>query len=53
MAGFKYVPDPVPMRNTKGAVIYYLFFASQNATGNKIARAVFNKYREEGRSRGR
>jgi three-Cys-motif partner protein len=44
-AGFKYVPEPLPMRNTRGAVVYYLFFASQNSTGNKIADHIFRKYR--------
>lgn len=52
VAGFKYVPEPVPMKNTKGAVIYYLFFASHNATGNTIANAVFRKYRDGGRNSG-
>ena len=33
------------MRNTQGAVVYYLFFASQNLTGNKIAEHIFKKYR--------
>jgi len=28
-AGFKFVPDPVPMRNSANADVYYLFFASQ------------------------
>jgi three-Cys-motif partner protein len=45
IAGFKYVPEPLPMCNTRGAVVYYLFFASHNATGNKIAEHVFKKYR--------
>jgi three-Cys-motif partner protein len=45
-AGFKYVPEPLPMKNTKGAVIYYLFFASQNSTGDKIARFIFDKHRD-------
>lgn len=45
VAKFKYVPEPIPMRNTQGAVVYYLFFASQNPTGNKIADHIFNKYR--------
>jgi three-Cys-motif partner protein len=45
VAGFKYVPEPLPMRNTRGAVVYYLFFASQNPTGNKIAEHIFKKYR--------
>lgn len=46
IAGFKYVPDPIPMCNSKGVVIYYLFFASNNQTGEKIVRAIFNKYRK-------
>jgi three-Cys-motif partner protein len=45
IAGFKYVPKPLPMRNTRGAVVYYLLFASQNPTGNKIAEHIFQKYR--------
>jgi three-Cys-motif partner protein len=45
VAGFKYVPEPLPMYNSCGAVIYYLFFASQNSTGNKIAEHIFKKYR--------
>jgi three-Cys-motif partner protein len=45
IAGFKYVAEPLPMRNTRGAVVYYLLFASPNATGNKIVEHIFNKYR--------
>ena len=45
VAGFKYVPKPLPMCNTRGAVVYYLLFASQNATGGRIADHIFNKYR--------
>jgi len=45
VAGFKFVPEPLPMCNTRGAVVYYLFFASQNSTGNKIAEHIFKKYR--------
>jgi three-Cys-motif partner protein len=44
-AAFKHVPDPLPMRNSIGAVVYYLFFASQNATGARIATDIFKKYR--------
>ncbi|MGD0566807.1 MAG: three-Cys-motif partner protein TcmP [Candidatus Sulfotelmatobacter sp.] len=29
VAGFKRVPNPIPMRNSGGATVYYLFFASQ------------------------
>lgn len=45
VAGFQYVPDPIPMRNSRGATIYYLFFASHNPVGCKIAESVFRKYR--------
>ena len=48
VAGFKHVPEPIPMRNTKGATVYYLFFASPNATGSKIVEYIFNKYRDRG-----
>lgn len=48
VAGFKYVPNPMPMRNAKGAVIYYLFFASHKQAGERIARAVFKKYSQRG-----
>ena len=48
VAGLKFVPDPIPMRNSKGAVIYYLFFASANRTGAKIVSEIFKKYRDKG-----
>ena len=44
IAGFRFVPEPIPMRNSKGAVVYYLFFASHNEAGQRIARDVFRKY---------
>lgn len=48
VAGFGYVPDPLPMRNSKGATIYYLFFASPNATGDRIVEDIFARYRDRG-----
>ncbi|MBN1943193.1 MAG: three-Cys-motif partner protein TcmP [Phycisphaerae bacterium] len=45
VAGFKFVPEPLPMKNSTGAVVYYLFFASYNEVGGKIVRAIFDKYR--------
>ena len=48
VAGFQYVPAPMPMRNEKGAVVYYLFFASQNKDGARIVKDIFNKYRARG-----
>ncbi|MHC4148617.1 MAG: three-Cys-motif partner protein TcmP [Planctomycetota bacterium] len=48
VAGFSYVPKPLPMRNTTGSIIYYLFFASPNKIGAKIVKDIFNKYRDKG-----
>lgn len=48
-AGFDCVPEPLPMENSKGAVVYYLFFASQNTTAEKIAREIFSRHRKERR----
>lgn len=48
VAGFEYVPEPIPMRNSTGAIIYYLFFASPNKTGAKIVKDIFDKYRRMG-----
>lgn len=45
VAGFSYVPEPIPMRNSKGAIIYYLFFASHKPAASKIVTDIFNKYR--------
>jgi three-Cys-motif partner protein len=46
VAGFKNVPEPLPMTNSKGAVVYYLFFASQKDVANKIVKDIFDKYRK-------
>ena len=46
--GFKYVPKPMPMRNSTGAVVYFLFFAAQQQTANKIVEEIFAKYAHRG-----
>jgi three-Cys-motif partner protein len=43
-AGFKKVPQPLAMCNSRGAVVYYLFFASQKGTAEEIVRYIFNKF---------
>ncbi len=48
VAGFKYVPEPIPMRNSKGAVVYYLFFAAQQPVASQIVEDIFNHYRRKG-----
>ena len=45
IAGFKFVPEPIPMLNTKGGLLYYLYFASPNQTGARITNDIFNKYK--------
>jgi len=48
IAGFAYVPKPIPMRNSKGAIVYFLFFAAQERTADKIVRDIFAKYERYG-----
>jgi three-Cys-motif partner protein len=48
VAGFSYVPKPIPMRNKKDAVVYYLFFASQKPAAENIVKDIFQKYRSKG-----
>ena len=40
VAGFKFVADPLPMRNKKRAVVYYLFFASPKPVAAKIIEGI-------------
>jgi three-Cys-motif partner protein len=44
VAGFGFVPDPLPMPNSRNAIVYYLFFASPKAVAEKIIRDIFRKY---------
>jgi len=48
VAEFKYVPQPIPMRNSTSATVYYLFFASQNRAAEDIIKYIFDKYRNRG-----
>jgi hypothetical protein len=48
IARFKNVPAPLPMRNSRNAIVYYLFFASQNDTANHIVEDIFRTYRGRG-----
>ena len=44
VAGFKCVPPPAAMKNSTGATVYYLFFASQKEAGNKIASHLLREW---------
>ena len=48
VAGFGCVPEPAPMRNSKGTIVYYLFFAAQQPTAQKIVSEIFAAYRKKG-----
>lgn len=44
VAGFTHVPKPLPMRNTRGSIVYYLFFASPKPVADHIVQDIFRKY---------
>lgn len=44
VAGFNHVPQPIAMRNTQNAIIYYLFFASNKPVAQEIVQNIFDKY---------
>lgn len=48
VARFKNVPTPLPMKNSRNVIVYYLFFASQNDTANDIVEDIFRPHRGRG-----
>jgi len=48
VAQFKFVPQPVLMRNRKRGPLYYLYFAAHKPVAARIVRDIFNKYRKRG-----
>jgi three-Cys-motif partner protein len=48
VAGFEFVPEPIPMKNSRGATLYYLYFAAQKPAAEKIVKDIFAKYRKGG-----
>ena len=46
VAGFEFVAKPLPVRNEAGKVVYYLYYASHNKTGLKIANSIFDSWRK-------
>ena len=43
-AGFKIVPKPIALKNTTGATLYYLYFASQANVAGKIVGDIFKSH---------
>jgi three-Cys-motif partner protein len=44
VAGFGFVADPLPMRNSRNAIVYYLIFAGPNETGWRIVQDIYRKH---------
>jgi three-Cys-motif partner protein len=44
VAGFRKVPEPLAMCNSKESTVYYLFFASHNGTAENIVKYIFGKF---------
>lgn len=44
VAGFRFVAEPLPMKNSNNAIVYYLFFACKHPVAEKIIKAIFKKY---------
>lgn len=48
VAKFAHISQPLPMRNSKGTIVYYLFFASQQQVADDIIKHIFDKYHSWG-----
>ena len=48
VAGFAYVPSAMPMRNSRGSIVYYLYFATPKAVAADIVNDIFSTYRDRG-----
>ncbi len=43
VAGFKFVPEPIMMKNAKGGELYCLFFASHRQPAQNIVSNIFKR----------
>jgi three-Cys-motif partner protein len=48
IAGFAHVPEPVPMRNSRRSIVYFLFLAAQYPESERIFESIFKRYRKKG-----
>lgn len=46
VAGFAHVPKPLAMRNSRGSIVYYLYFAAHKPVAAGIVEGIFQRYRE-------
>jgi len=47
VAGFKFVPEPLPMTNRKNAVVYYLFLRRRRPVAQNIITHIFTQSRRQ------
>ncbi len=45
VAGFQYVPEPIAISNTAGAIMYHLYFGSQKEVANRVASFILKKFK--------
>lgn len=45
VAGFEHVPEPLALVNSRGATLYYLFFAAHKPVAAEIVDDIFNRHR--------
>ena len=43
VGGFECVPEPLPMKNGKNGVVYYLFLGSPKRVAERIIKGVFER----------
>lgn len=44
--GYEFVTEPLPMKNSQNATLYYILLASNNATAVRIMDEILDKYRK-------
>jgi three-Cys-motif partner protein len=50
VAGFAFVPEPLPMTNRNNAVVYYLFFGSKKPVAENIISSIFKSAKKPSKS---
>ncbi len=48
VGGFEFVPKPLPMKNSTGSIVYYLFFGSQKRVASNVFKDIVKKYTNTG-----
>lgn len=51
VGGFEFVPKPLPMKNSTGSIVYYLFFGSQKRVASNVFKDIVKNTRTRGQHR--